>query len=338
MFKIKNILYALFVLIIGLLFTEVTLRKLGYEPFNSAFFDKAKEAMKNVPSDYIPDSTLGFKPRIRELVRYADNDTNIIRFTIDSTSCRITSFEKNTFDKQIITDGCSFTFGDNLDDTETSSFKLQKKLWPYKIKVKNISCGGYGTTQFYLQIKNLDNSRHNILALVLNYSVFHDARAILARSWRSVLIHGQNTDLIMPFSKVIDDSLMVSYKMIDYKLLPLQDKSALINKLDDIRNKYEDKNAACVSKKLLKEIVRLCKEKDITLILTGLTNDTPTSDMIDYFNNLGVQTLKYNLDLNVSKYNFLPYDNHPNATAHAIFADSIFYKLDRLYGFTSLKN
>lgn len=313
-----------------LLFSEIILRFIGYKPCDLSFFEHAKKIRQKDESTFIPDSILGFKPRTGKLIRPAEYDTNLIRYTVDSSFCRVTSYLKNNFNKQIIIAGCSFTFGDNLDDTQTSSFQLQTKLMPYKINVKNISCGAYGTTQFYLQIKNIDNSKNNILAVILNYAAFHDARAILARSWRSILVHAQNSKIRVPFSKIIDDSLVIDYKLLDYNLLPLQTKSALVNRIDNYLNKQEEKKGTEVSKKLLNTIVEVCKQKNILLILAGLKNDQYTAKMVKNFKSKGVQTLMYNIDLNDRKYNFLPHDTHPNAKAHEVFTDSMFSKLLQL--------
>ena len=318
------------IVIFCLFFAEIIFTLLGYKPCDISFFEHARKVKQNEQSTFIADSIMGFKPRPGVFVKCADNDTNTIRYSVDSSFCRVASYDKNYFDKQIIIAGCSFTFGDNLDDTQTSSFKLQTKLIPYKISVKNISCGAYGTTQFYLQIKNLDNSKNKILAVILNYAAFHDARAIMARSWRSILVHAQNSKIRVPFSNVINDSLIIDYQILDYNLLPLQTKSALVNRIDNFICTQEEKIGRQVSEKLLNKIVEVCKQKKILLILTGLKNDDYTIKMIEYFSSKGVQTLMYNIDLNDSKYNFLPYDTHPNAKAHEVFADSMFNKLMQL--------
>lgn len=326
----KTISRYFFYILFTIFLVEIILRLLGYKPANIKQREYYIQYFKEHPSIFIYDSILGFTNKPGKFTIPIFNDTTLITYTINSSNERIVSLDKNIFKDEVLLFGCSYTFGANLLDTSYAAAFLQNKLISNKIKVKNKAGDAYGTTQFYLQIKNIDNSDNHIKALILNYASFHNERAIMARNFQSGLFTAMQKKILVPYAKLVNDSLQIEYKNLQYKLFPLQGKLALVEYISNLYNKYERRNEKKIARLLLEKIINICKEKNIILILIAMENDKETHEIVNSFKQDGVYTTSYNIDLNSPEYNFLPYDIHPNRKANIIFADTIFNKLKEL--------
>ncbi|MEO1437731.1 MAG: hypothetical protein AAFV80_19485, partial [Bacteroidota bacterium] len=71
---------------------------------------------------------------------------------------------------------------------------------------------------------------------------------------------------------------------------------------------------------IIHEIHQLCLRNDVRLILTGITNDPGTKTILAKASEKNINTLLFDLDLQDNNYNNQPYDSHPNARAHQVFA------------------
>lgn len=182
------------------------------------------------------------------------------------------------------------------------------------------------------QIKNDDNS---IKALIINYASFQDGRTTLTRSWRywlepSSSKHSFNENVMLPYTELKNNSLLISTKQLTYKLRPLQDKLAFVQLIDNIFNIKENNTATQITEKVFYAIAELCKNKNIPLLVAALSKDDKTIQMINKLKAKGIKTINYNIDLNKPEYNFQPIDWHPNEKANTIFADSIIKKLNKM--------
>jgi hypothetical protein len=326
----KKLLYIILVIILMLFFIEYTLKQLGYTAYKKPY-----QNLEVTPSFYIGhDSLLGFGLNSGDF-NITLNDTFTCKYTINELQNRITSFQDLNFNKKVIIMGCSFTFGDLLNDDQTHPFKLQSYLIRDSIKVVNLGVSGYGPTQFLLQLKQIKNDDNSIKALIINYASFQDGRTTLTRSWRywlepSSSKHSFNENVMLPYTELKNNSLLISTKQLTYKLRPLQDKLAFVQLIDNIFNIKENNTATQITEKVFYAIAELCKNKNIPLLVAALSKDDKTIQMINKLKAKGIKTINYNIDLNKPEYNFQPIDWHPNEKANTIFADSIIKKLNKM--------
>lgn len=109
----------------------------------------AAEMPSNAGRLYRFDDTLGYALIPNNRVAKREGGRKVV-YTTDADGCRITPTPPAVRGTVLIV-GCSFTLGLRVQDAETYPFILGSEYWP-AYKVKNRSCGGWGTTQAYLNV------------------------------------------------------------------------------------------------------------------------------------------------------------------------------------------
>lgn len=224
--------------------------------------------------------------------------------------------------------GCSYTEGWTLNDEDTFGWLLQAGITNYE--VVNFGVSGYGNVQSLIQLREGLKNGVKPAVVVLNYASFHDRRNTLARSWmKQRVISRPNAylkDVKLPYMKwSANQEPELLYQPIEYHEVPLARYSALANTLDETYNRIADRtyHSHEVSKAIVDEIAALCNANQIPFILTGITSDAETADMLQYGRSRGLTTLDISVDLNIKENTNLPYDNHPSALANKAYAQKL---------------
>lgn len=266
------------------------------------------------------------------------NDTFTYHATQDSSLKRITSLsptEVSDYPEKVAIIGCSFTYGDCLEDSMTHPFLLQQLFTSnhQKIKVENWGVGGYCPTHFYLQALNVMKDTA-IRYVVINYSSWVDERTICGRSWRKAhakfINERKHEKQMAPYFAATGDKVQLSYKSMEYRFLPFQRNLALVEYADELYCKYENRKAAQISQQVLMMTMDTLQKKGVTVILASLSGDSKSNAVIEKFNGKGYNTLLYGICISDNTYNFEPIDGHPNYRANKIFAEKIFDKINSL--------
>ncbi|MBS1593223.1 MAG: hypothetical protein JST90_02795 [Bacteroidetes bacterium] len=150
----RTIFLVPFAILVALATGEAIVRLAGFKPYHEA----------EIKFDYRPkppgglDSIYGYSlaPGYYTIIK---NDTFVYHATHNDRRRRITGYDTlndDHFGKVIIL-GCSFTYGDCLEDSCTHPFILQNLFKEHNVplKVENWGVGGYCPAQFFLQAKEI---------------------------------------------------------------------------------------------------------------------------------------------------------------------------------------
>lgn len=106
---------------------------------------------------------------------------------------------------------------------------------------------------------------------------------------------------------------------------PLISYSTVMNSLQNLwdqtsEDKEEDEK---VTFALIDRIQNICNKKGVKLVISTMTNDESTKRFIAHCQTRLITTIDISLDLSKEGYNNKPYDQHPSALAHKIFAEKL---------------
>lgn len=272
---------------------------------------------------YDKDSLLGYKHKPGKFeIKLKKN----FFFSINHNhlGLRITQSKKDTLMlPEIWMMGCSFTHGWSVNDQETFPWIIQSKLKKYKIV--NWGTSGYGTVHFYLQLKKALEEGYKPEIVVLNHANFHFDRNVFSYFRRRMVSSSNHLgDLNQPFGIIgSDGKLVINQSKVIYDPWPLAKKSALIfylqKKIEDLRD--QSRNDKQVTTLLLKKIVKLCKQKNIRLLITNIWEDKTFIEEFSYTHQ--VPFVDIAVDLNKKEFTNRPFDSHPSAMAHQEYAKKL---------------
>ena len=323
--KIKSFLVSILVMCaITLLLGELAFRIIG----------KSGHTIKEISTVIEPgntfyqiDSTLGYKHISGDFTVHL-SDSFSWNTTHLKTSRRITKplnqYKIDQDKPSIWFMGCSFTHGWSLNNNETFPWLIQERFPEYHIE--NFGIGGHGILQALLQLKQELAINHKPKLIFLCYASFHDERNVLLSSWRKSLSPNQKLGkLSPPYARVSEGKLKIDYAEKLYTPWPLNKYSALINTLEDTYYQYEDYLINCqdVTKAIINEIKTICKEQEITFVLTNIHNTSNTKKVSDYVKKMGVNVTDISVDLTLKQNNNLPHDGHPSAKANFYYANKL---------------
>ena len=241
-------------------------------------------------------------------------------------------------DSLLILSGCSFTYGMGVSDSLTYPYLLQSALKNHK--VINAGVPAYGSLQTLLLLQKLLENDIRPKTLIYHYLDFHPERNVLSRSFKQLLLEesrlgkGAKDKLRrrarFPYGESSKDSLrlIVRYAELDNKnrFYFLRSWSALINQLEYVYTQFykEEKNAQKITELALLEIQKHCQQNKIDFIIAIMKEDNPSVPSIQPFcQQHQITTVDLRLDYTDTQLLNAPYDGHPNAKAHQLFADKM---------------
>lgn len=336
----RRVVSALLFLIGFLIMLEVCFRLASYHELDT---ESSRNNSSYTPySPIIPHSYLGYY-QLPGSYKHTLNRFLSYTCTHGLDSLRITSLDSSAKTKcDIGVFGCSFTYGQGVDDTATFAWILQKEL--VGERVCNFGVIGFGTVQTLLQLRQLEIQHLVPKTVIINYASFHNERNTLPRWWRKKLIPARNVlpdSLLMQVafcSAYINSNSTLSIKRTligsIYSEPFLMRKSALVNCVDDFVNVLTKMliNKQDVSLRIIEEINSICKKNGSRLLVAGIYNDEGTQQMLSCCALQHIDTVTIAVDLNRKEFNNQPYDSHPNAKAHRIYAERLYNKLICLFG------
>lgn len=227
--------------------------------------------------------------------------------------------------------GCSFSFGLGLNDSNTMAYYIQKHISEYEIN--NFGVSGYGMFDIYNKIKSTVDSTTKVV--IINYAHFLSDRLPGSRYYKKMncsavdklnksVIESKLTLKTYKYSKerILEDT--VFYKF--YIPLPFQTKSCLINKLDDVYCGYIErkiKKKREISLYIFDQILKLCQNNDINLIVTNIDGYSLTHKDLNFIKQVPIEVLDLKVNAYDLEYNLQPDDTHPNKFANQKYAQKI---------------
>ena len=249
-----------------------------------------------------------------------------VYYTIDENGFRITPPPNRENAPAILFTGCSFTFGEGLNDEESFPYRVAQKL-DGRYKICNLAYSGYGAQQ------TLANIRHGLykkalgdsqpLAMIHLSIPDHADRAVGALSWgQRAPRFFAGSDGRLETNGTFENSGTTG-EWLRYVRLKEAEKSELGKRLFSYRTSDEDIELWI---ELLKSARREFQDSfpETPFIVVLLNSPTPTTQKMEEA--LKKSGLTYHLcysespDLREEKYK-IPVDRHPNALGAEKLAD-----------------
>lgn len=321
-----KLILLIFSVLLALSGVEVTLRWLGYRPWQAR---DVKIIVEPGDKFFIKHPTLGYTHLPGEFkVTLPDGYT--FKAAHLSNTLRVThpldTYGVEPQRDEIWIFGCSFTHGWTLNDEETYPWLLQEQLPEYEIV--NFGVSGYGTLQSLLQFQEALEKRSKPRLVIIAYASFHDQRNTLLRL-RSKQMAPWNKlgPIVQPYATVGENGNL-NYAMAEmtYREFPLMRYSALMNLVETTYDyKVEDAfyNSHEVSKAIIREFHQLTKTHGIEWVVVGLLSDRLTADTLAYSQSEGIMTADISVDLSIPANRNLPHDPHPSPAANRQYAQKL---------------
>ena len=222
--------------------------------------------------------------------------------------------------------GCSFTYGESVNDEEAYPWLLREKLSDYQ--VVNFAVGGYGTVHSLIQFRAALEQRKKPELVVLAYASFHDDRNTFLRHRRKALVpYNKLQELRQPYARLDADGTACLHEAAAvYTEFFGMRYSAVMHAVERAYNNLEDHFCRSheVTKALLKEFSDLCVGNGVRLVVAGLRPDSATLDTLDYCKANGILNVDISLDETRAENFNPPYVGHPSAKGHWHFAEKLY--------------
>jgi hypothetical protein len=332
----KNIVLFLTSVLFSVLIAEFILRLSPYKGIRHT--PNLKSKIKVKPNYLlVEDKTLGWKLGLKGVYQIYYDSITLNKVTVDSLGNRWTGNTSKNNLPLVYMLGCSFTFGNSVNDSSSYPFQLQKMM-PF-CQIYNKGVGGYGLLQMFLSLKKDVEMGNFPKIAVFNYAHFHNERTPLSKRWIRNLNYNNNLDNKSKFRvgkfkypyAILDKNNALTIKYIQKEKWPrdfwFRDKSYLIDIINTIYDKRYDKTQekelAEISFRIALEIKKYCSEHNIKLIFTGL--DKKSEDFLSKISTQGIDTLYFDVDIATPNMNLKPFDpDHPSPAAHKIYAQKLF--------------
>lgn len=326
----------------------IALIELYLDIFKPVFNKNQKDFIRKYSDNYYTtDSLLGYIPQKdkQSSAQLIDGNDIIfdVKYTINKNGVRISPHDINDNFKNknfinVLYFGCSFTFGEGLNDNETFPW-LVEEMSNFRYKTYNFGFHGYGPNQMLrmLEINFIDkivDTNNKTLAFFL-LGDFHFERSSgkypaitwCANSPRYIL----NKNEKVKFKGMFTD--MIKYKIIS----TIVKKSSIAHKLEEklYGSKIEEKDNDLLLGILQKSKIIL-KEKYNTDLYVIIWDDEYFKNIEfinDSLNNMGISVILItdiipDLKENQEKYTYI--DSHPNQLCNNLMAMYLFSYLQNI--------
>ncbi len=251
------------------------------------------------------------------LVFYATHDSSTLRITKPPEGMTDVSASR----QQIWFFGDSNTYGFSVSDSDTYPWVVQEMLPEYD--VVNWAVSGYSNLQSLLQMQTALKEGKRAKVAVLAYASVHDQRNAFLRQYRKYVNTDRLGELNVPFARVKNGKLVIGKRASVYEQWPLQSRLSIVAYLELLYCGFEDSYVKSndITRVIMLKMSELCKENGVLFIVAGIFSDPKTRQTLIYCAEHGITTVDVSFDGEKGiQYSNLPFDGHPNALAHRIFA------------------
>jgi hypothetical protein len=317
-----------FMFVTCLALAEVAARLAGETPWQPSRLDVRIEPGGSL---FEPDPRLGYRHRAgRYEVRQG-----LLRFALthDPRGLRATHLERapTPHRPELWIFGDSITHGWSVNDDETYAWLLQERF--PALEVVNFGVSGYGTLHGWLQFEDELAAGRRAAVAVVAYASFHDDRNTFARERRKLLVPWNRLGpLAQPRARLEGaGELRIERAEARYAELPLMRRLAVAHLVERAWNRLEQRRlrGADVSLAILERFAERARGEGLTLVVAGLTRDAPTQVLFERCRARGIRTVDVAVDLELPGMSNLPWDPHPSARAHQLYAERLGGYLER---------
>ena len=318
-----RLVVAAFALAISLLVVEATLRATGHRPWTHAV------AASPEPTLHDPDPVLGWwlRPGHWRYGPYAPGGPPV-EVTIDADRTRRTrpdAVAPEDARSQVLTLGCSFTFGWAVSDDETWPWRLQA-LRP-DLDVRNRGTAAYGTFQSLLLLERVlargDRPAHVIYA----YLPYHRERNVAQAEWLFYLAAFATHDIVaVPYCTLDGEQRLVRHPPRSYPAWPLHERSAAVAFLEWQSALFSARprvaQAAEVTRRLVAEMADLCRAHGIRFsLLALLVEDADMDTVVPFARARGIDVIDCARRLGPN--DIVRGEHHPNGVAQGAWGTCV---------------
>jgi hypothetical protein len=218
--------------------------------------------------------------------------------------------------------GCSFTHGWSVDDEETYPWLVQE-AFP-RAEVVNFGVSGYGTLQAWIQLEEALAVRPPPAAAVVAYGSFHDDRNTFARERRKIIVPWNRLGPLSQPAARLDRSgaLRVGLEPFTFREVPGMRSLALAHLLERAFSRAESRwlRGPEVTRALLDRFAARASEAGVRFVLAGVYADAATRETLAWNEARGRLGVDLAVDVDDRRFNNLPWDPHPSASAHRVYA------------------
>jgi len=221
--------------------------------------------------------------------------------------------------------GGSFTHGWSVNDEATFPWRVQEALRGFD--VVNFGVSGYGQIQAILQFGQAIRSRHLPKVVVVTYAHFHDQRNTFSRAYRKHTVARMAADkrgTPFPFARISPDGrVKIDWRPAEFRGLMLLQWFAPANYADQLLDRVDERLIRIhdVSKALILEFDRRCREQGIELVVAGITQEPATWDVLAFCVRHQIRQVDISFDYDNPRYMNSPHDpSHPSPAGQRIFA------------------
>ena len=297
---------------------ELGLRVHGDRPWAQARIDP------RIPILFEADPTLGWRAKPGRYVVPSTDGSAPRRVTILADRSRDTGAPENT-EPTVAFLGCSLTFGWGVSDDETFVWRIQQKHPQWHIA--NLGVPAYGTYQSYLRLEQLLASGIRPKRVLYGYMQGHELRNVAHPLWTLMLEKYSTQGMVsVPYAQLGGGGHLIRRDPVRYPAWPLRNYLASVVLLEKNwalaigRQRVEHWQE--VSDRILLDMANLCQENGIEFAVVILEAEAIWKD--HYRQLLGPRGIAlHDCALALTPELTLPRDGHPNARAHAIYADCI---------------
>lgn len=307
--------------------SSMVTKKTTIEP-NVAFFRGDPElGFKGSPGNFVFTER---NPQFPGELRY--------KVTIGEDGYRVTSRNPGAFDgkPEVWVFGCSFTWGQGINDEDTFAWKAQERLPGYKIR--NFGENGYGTVHALFQLRRLLAEGKKPAAVVFAYIPWHDNRNVAQPTYIRALYWFTGFQSGVPgalkeagvyyWTKLIRGREAAAKKAkFHYPRAYLDEAGTKLTlttvpMLPEIEYEY-DKRTTDVTRAVFDELFAEAVRAGVVPIVLRLWNP-PNGDALDgYFEKKGFYFQDAHVHYSEPEWNTAPHNGHPNAKGNQVFADGL---------------
>lgn len=325
----RKLIYLFFVISITIIICEITLRCIGIKPIV-------------IPIPKIqskPVNAISFDSNIYYLNdgQYSINLNGLTYTTTHKNGRRYLSSLKDEYVKKTIDIyGCSFTYGEGLDDKYTFPYLLNEHYSFFNIN--NYGVSSYGILQSYLRFKNnIENGEFGDVMMYM-YNDFHKDRntitplikliySTIIDKTKKIVPKNSHKKFRYPSAEYKNGNVIIDYYQLsffDRLVYEVSKKNSIVTALI---LSHTSKNKDEIAINILDRIRHLCEENKIKLIIAFMS--TPDNDNVyNWCLNSNIPFVDISIDLTLSQNNLLPYDPHPSSIVNIEYFNKLKNFLD----------
>lgn len=302
----------------GLAMVEGVLRHRGHEPWTFVGNDP------RIPIIFEADATLGWRPKPGEYYMPAYDWSGPGRVLIRPDRSRDTGAP---FDQppEVVFIGCSFTFGWGVADRETFPARLQQRHPDWR--VMNLGVPAYSGYQSLLRLEQLIAAGIKPKRVLYGYMQGHELRNIAHPLWTYMIEKYSTQGMVaVPFATLDGGQGLVRHPPERYPGWPLRGWLAMVPLMERYwamrsrQDRMDDRME--IADQVVLAMRKLCRDNGIEFAMVLLQAQAVWKD--HYARLLGSRDIRL-IDCSVEPTAdmVVPEDGHPNARAHAFYADCI---------------